>query len=314
MITPVRPTIMHSLHPFGFYTRSFSCCLGTILYGNDDRDQGKRKVKTMIPPIYLMNSITLPPTCLILKNSLYRNRAFSLLTYSKRICLRTFSHIAISHEGDAKKEGELKTIHRDDKISRKDQLKSVAQKGSTAVRKGAMSLREILKKYGWTFAGTYFTIWIITLSIVFGSIDSGYVDPVTLTDKIHAIWSNIGDFMASTDPNTTTDIMSSNPRENPITIENGPEDEQSSARNTVEMLASKLELWDRTAPYATIVRENPHVGNFAIAVVITKLTEVVRIPLALAIVPKISKVLGQKIDDDDDENEEDYNKSEKKKD
>jgi hypothetical protein len=208
------------------------------------------------------------------------------------------SHLAIPRSEDLKKEAKVDGGN-ETQASTKTKIKSAAKKGSVVVRKGATSLRDILKKYGWTFAGTYFTIWVITLSLVFGSIDSGYVDPVTITDTIHSIWSSVKDLSGISqppiEPNSSTDILTS---QSSISVESGSE-ESSSARNTVEMLASKLDLWETTRPYASIVRENPHVGNFAVALVITKLTEVVRLPLALAIVPRISRALGQKVEEED---------------
>jgi len=307
MITRAQVTSLTWLRSVGCI-RSFSSYGGSAAFRVDEEDD-RNKSKTVIPHVSSFtfnNSKILPPLIHLSTISRHRfshrNRPFPFLT--SHMNHRTFSHIAIPD---------------DDEVSRKARLKSAAKKGSIAVRKGATSLRDILKKYGWTFAGTYFSIWVITLSIVFGSIDSGYVDPASLTDQVHSIWSSIGDVVgmhpkASVDPNTAVDILSSNNSD--MTVDNGSE-EQSSARNTVEMLASKLESWERTAPYAQMVRENPHVGNFAIAVVITKFTEVVRIPLALAIVPRISKALGQKVEEDDEEDDEEdknNNKSEKKKD
>lgn len=159
-----------------------------------------------------------------------------------------------------------KTIHMD---GRKEQMRQAATKGKNAVSKGATSLRDLVRKYGFTFVGTYFSVWVLTLSTLFGVIDSGLVDPATLSN-IQLPWHS----------------------------GTGAEEEAAAAeakeiKSSVELIVSYMEKYEWTRSYVDKVEENPRISNFAIAVVATKLTEPIRIAVTMGIVPRISRALGR---------------------
>jgi len=158
-------------------------------------------------------------------------------------------------------------------------MKTAAQKSGTVVKKGARSLRELAHKYGYTFFGSYFTIYLITLSTLFTGLDSGYIDPATLTDiQFQFPWhSGTG------------------------AEEAAAKADAKEFRSSVEMLAGYIERFEWMEKAKEAAAKNPHLANLAIAWVATKFTEPVRLPLTLAITPRVSKFLGQKTEDDEDD-------------
>jgi hypothetical protein len=166
-------------------------------------------------------------------------------------------------------------INDEDDKTRKQKIVGAAKKGSKAVTKGALSIKDLIQKYGSTFISTYLTIYIITLSTLFVSLDSGFIDPTTLS-HIELPWHS-GKEAYEEDVADAKDVHSA-----------------------IDVVANYMESWSWTAGYADYVRENPHTSNLAIAWVATKLTEPVRFGAVLFIVPKISKAMGKNIDDDDE--------------
>ena len=78
----------------------------------------------------------------------------------------------------------------------------------------------------------------------------------------------------------------------------GAEEEAAAAeakeiKSSVELIASYMEKYEWTKPYAEKMEENPRTSNFAIAFVATKLTEPIRIAVCMGIVPRISRALGR---------------------
>lgn len=148
---------------------------------------------------------------------------------------------------------------------RREQMKQAANNGREVVSKGATSLRDLVRKYGFTFVGTYFSVWVLTLSTLFGVLDSGLVDPVTLSN-IHLPWHS----------------------------ETGVEEAAAEAKeikSSVDMITEYMQKYEWTKSYASKVEENPRITNLAIAFVATKLTEPIRIAVTVGIVPRLSKIL-----------------------
>jgi hypothetical protein len=154
-----------------------------------------------------------------------------------------------------------------DDPTKTQQLKSAAQKGTDAAKQGASSIRDMIKKYGWTFIGTYMGVYFITLGSLFGALDSGLIDPLTLT-SIEVPWHSSGvEDGAASDSTTDRDDFDS----------------------TVEFVASYMKKFSWLAPYSDLPLKNPHMANLAIAWVATKLTEPIRLPVTIGIVRKIAK-------------------------
>mmetsp|Transcript_10042 Transcript_10042/g.14722 ORF Transcript_10042/g.14722 Transcript_10042/m.14722 type:complete len:324 (-) Transcript_10042:91-1062(-) len=163
------------------------------------------------------------------------------------------ANITSNEETQTSKDGTSPTV-------RKEKIQSAARKGSTVVKKGANSMREIVQKYGWTFVGTYISIYVVTLGSLFGALDSGLIDPITIT-QIHFPWHTGGAEDAASAASADKDEFDS----------------------SVEFVSSYMKKFAWTAPYSDIMLRNPHMTNLAIAWVATKLTEPIRLAAALGI-------------------------------
>ena len=165
--------------------------------------------------------------------------------------------------------------HQDDNpLTRKEKIQKAAMKSQKAVSKGAHSLKDLVVKHGFSFVGTYFTIWITTLSSIFIALDSGLVDPMTLMN-IDLPWH-------------------SGVEANEIDVAETDED----IHSAIDYISMKMKEYKWTEPYAEYVKDNPRISNLAIAVIATKLTEPLRIAACLAVVPKVSRWRGIKVDDE----------------
>lgn len=170
----------------------------------------------------------------------------------------------------------------------KTQIENAAKRGGVAVKKGASSIREMIRKYGWTFLSTYFTLYVITLGSLFTSLDTGLLDPSTLKDiSINTLPWHTGAEAVEQDEADAEEIVSA-----------------------IDMVANYMRKYSWTEDYADLVKRNPHTSNLAIAWVATKLTEPVRLGVTLAIVPRISRMMGNKDVDSDGETDVDGNEGE----
>lgn len=160
-------------------------------------------------------------------------------------------------------------------ITRKQQIQNAAHQGQKAVKKGAHSIKDLIAKHGLSFVGTYFTLWLTIYGAVFGALDSGLIDPMTLMN-IELPWHS-GAEASEQDAADAEEIHSA-----------------------IDYVASKMKNFKLTEPYADYVKDNPRISNLAIAFIATKLTEPVRIGVTLAIVPKVSRMRGIKVDDDEE--------------
>lgn len=138
---------------------------------------------------------------------------------------------------------------------------------TTNTRTPKTTLTHLFQTYGWTFVGTYFTIYILTLSTLFIALDSSLIDASTLkTAQLQLPWhsgTNAEEIEAAAD-----------------------------ARWFRKTVAAYVDVvFEKTRPW---LEKNPHLGNLAVAWVVTKFTEPVRLPLAVVLVPKVAKVLGKK--------------------
>jgi Protein of unknown function (DUF1279). len=161
----------------------------------------------------------------------------------------------------------------DSTVTKKGRLQNAAKRGKKAVSKGAVSLRGLIQKYGWTFVGTYLGVYFVTLGTLFISVDSGLIDPVTIT-SIEWPWHHPSGGLEDATGGDATNTTSS---------------DQKDFDSAVEFVASYMKKFPWTAPYSDFVLRNPHLANFGIAWVATKFTEPIRLPVSIAIVRKIKK-------------------------
>jgi len=153
---------------------------------------------------------------------------------------------------------------------------TTAPTAQTRARIGAHSLKALFQKYGMTFVGTYFTLYIITISTIFTGLDSGYIDPATLSDiQFNFPWHSGTGAEAEADAREF--------------------------RSSVEYVVGYMRKFECTTPYAELVENNQRLGNLALAWVAAKFTEPIRLPVTVMIVPRVAKFLGQKTHDDDDD-------------
>jgi hypothetical protein len=166
----------------------------------------------------------------------------------------------------------------DSTVTKKERLQNAAQRGKKAVSKGAVSLRGLIQKYGWTFVGTYLGVYFVTLGTLFISVDSGLIDPVTIT-SIEWPWH----------PSGVEDATTAGGGGGGGDASNTSSSDQKDFDSAVEFVASYMKKFPWTAPYSDFVLRNPHLANLGIAWVATKLTEPIRLPVSIAIVRKIKQ-------------------------
>jgi Protein of unknown function (DUF1279) len=141
-----------------------------------------------------------------------------------------------------------------------------ARNSAKVARKGAKSAGEMMKQYGPVFFGTYISIYWAFLALLYGGVDSGLIDPLTV---IQFIKSNSD---AATE----------------------------SAPTTVEYVVGFMEHYSLTAPYAPYVAKNPHFANLGVAWIGVKFTEPVRLALAMAVVPRVARYFGRDKKEEED--------------
>ena len=186
----------------------------------------------------------------------------------RRNQIAMFSAVGSPSSGDDENHVNDKSSESQKSLSRKEKLASVAKRGGKLAKKGAFSAKELVQKYGWTFIGTYISLYLVTLGSLFVAVDSGALDPVHLMDfKLPFSTMDIAGDSSST---TTTDI--------PVDTTGN---DHHYAKTGVKVIVEKLEKYEFTKPYAPIVDKNPHFANLAIAWVATKVTEPIRLAVTV---------------------------------
>lgn len=141
----------------------------------------------------------------------------------------------------------------------KVKVKVLAQKGATKARKEGSKMKELFKKYGWYFGGTYFGVYLITLGSTYTAIDSGFIDTQTIT----SFWGG----------------------------ELGDGEEEVDA---VKMVVGILDQFEWTRPYTGKVEENPKLTTLGVAWLATKILEPLRIVVAGYFTPKVARIIMEK--------------------
>jgi Protein of unknown function (DUF1279) len=127
-----------------------------------------------------------------------------------------------------------------------------------SAREGAKSFGGMLRKFGPVFIGTYLSIYLVTLSALFTGVQSGALDPVVLFGWLGQESTTNGDTTMS----------------------------------TVQYVVDFMQNHTWTKPYAGIIEKNPAFANFAVSWIAVKFTEPIRLPIALAVTPKVARYLG----------------------
>ena len=122
-----------------------------------------------------------------------------------------------------------------------------------SARDSAVSIRGMMQRYGPVFIGTYGTLYLSTLALLFGGVESGALDPVILFQ-----WLG----------------------------------QEQTADSTVQLVVDFMEQYDWTKPYAHVVERNPSVANLAVAWIAVKFTEPIRLALSVAITPRLARYFG----------------------
>jgi hypothetical protein len=119
---------------------------------------------------------------------------------------------------------------------------------------GAKTAGEMLRMYGPVFVGTYLTIYVSTLGMLYGGVQSGALDPV-------ALFGWLGQ-------------------------------DTGECKNTVDLVVDFMQKHTITQPYAPSVEKHPYLANLAVAWIATKFTEPIRLAVALPLTPRVARYLG----------------------
>jgi hypothetical protein len=143
--------------------------------------------------------------------------------------------------------------------SAKDQYATFKQNPREISRKGFGSAKDMAKKYGPVFVGTYLGVYLATLGSLFLGVESGALDPVQLFDMLgHG-------------------------------ADGGGE-----TKNTVEYVLEFMNKHEWLKPWAKWVEKKPELANLAVAWIAVKFTEPLRLPISLYITPRIARYFGYK--------------------
>jgi len=149
--------------------------------------------------------------------------------------------------------------------------------------------RLLFKKYGYTFVGTYITLYWSVLLTFYVGLDSGLLDPDVLT----RIFTVSKDMVIE-----TADIVgptgSGASMEETVTAyaTEMSGDINKDKRTLVDIVSGYLTKYEWSKKYADHISENPHLANLAVAWFMVKFTEPVRLGAAVVMTPKIAKALG----------------------
>lgn len=247
--------------------RSFHVITGN---GDNDREHDQRNNKTAVQ-FTCNRSFSTKPALSIAALRSYSNTNTTMhkyiSMYSNNILTRAKS--TLTNENNDTNDTNDNSNPKEEGQSKQQQMKSAARKGSKAVKYGATSIRDLVRNYGWTFIGTYLSIYVVTLTSLFAGLDTGLVDPTTLMAKIlnlHVPWHETAEEAAS-----------------------GAASDQLDFDSTVDFVSSYMKKFTWTEPYADVILRNPHMTNLAVAWVSTKFTEPIRLPLSIAIVRHMKK-------------------------
>ena len=161
-----------------------------------------------------------------------------------------------------------------DESSFRNKMEGRKEQGLLAMASG----KELAKKYGPVFAGTYGAVYVSTVFGLFLGIESGVLDPAYVLSWVS--------------------------------------DNADEAKSTVQVIIDFMEQHTLTKSWAPFVERNPEVANLAVAWIATKFTEPIRLVVSAAIVPTVHRTLGfevkEETSNEKEDNTDDNNDVEKK--
>jgi hypothetical protein len=143
---------------------------------------------------------------------------------------------------------------KEEKQTIRERLQERHKKGFPAAKKGVLSAKDLVQRYGPVFVGTYLSVYVVTVAGFFVGVESGVLDPAYILS-----------------------MVTSN---------------EEAAKSTVEMVTEFMDNHSWTKPYVEVVARNPEMANLGVAWIAAKFTEPVRLVVTAAIVPKIARTFG----------------------
>ncbi|KAL7464273.1 hypothetical protein ACHAXS_004633 [Conticribra weissflogii] len=164
-----------------------------------------------------------------------------------------------------------------------------SEKSQTTVDK----LKTLFQKYGYTFVGTYLSIYFATLFTFFLALDSGLVNPEMVSDLFQSTKEIACDTATAMGP-TGNDYGTSMNDAADAYAQGVSSEITQEKRTAADFVSSILAKWEWTAKHADKVERNPHLANLVVAWVVVKFTEPMRLGLAVWVVPKVARALGRR--------------------
>jgi hypothetical protein len=149
--------------------------------------------------------------------------------------------------------------------------------------------RLLFQKYGYTFVGTYITLYWSVLLTFYVGLDSGLLDP-DVVSKIFTVSKDMvietADIVGPTGSGASMEeTVTAYATEMSGTI-------NKDKRTLVDIVSGYLTKYEWSKRYAEHISENPHLANLAVAWFMVKFTEPVRLGAAVVMTPKVAKALG----------------------
>ena len=152
------------------------------------------------------------------------------------------------------------------------------------------TIGKLFKKYGYTFVGTYGSIYLFTLTSIFVTLDFGLVDLDTLSGLFKVskdLACETADVIGPTGSGASMDEAAS---AYAVEVESGIKTER---RTLVEVVTGYMQKWEWTSRYVERIEKNPHLANLAVAWFMVKFTEPIRLGAAVIVTPRVSKMVAK---------------------
>lgn len=152
------------------------------------------------------------------------------------------------------------------------------------------TIGKLFKKYGYTFVGTYGSIYFFTLTSIFVTLDFGLVDLDTLSGLFRVskdLVCETADVIGPTGSGASMDEAAS---AYAVEVESGIKTER---RSLVDVVTGYMQKWEWTSRYVERIEKNPHLANLAVAWFMVKFTEPIRLGAAMIVTPRVSKIVAR---------------------
>lgn len=149
----------------------------------------------------------------------------------------------------------------------KESYKEFREHPRESMREGAKSFSGMMRKYGPVFIGTYASVYLTTLGLLFGCVQSGALDPIYLFSLFGQV-------------------------------------DTGESQSIVDLVVEWMKNHSFTEKYASTVEEKPYLANFAVAWIAVKFTEPIRAAVAIGLTPRVARFIGHQKEEDDEETSE----------